>query len=199
MYRINLYPHGLERRAQRASGLRRSAGLALLAGAQLVLLGFFALTGWTVKAQADSAEARLAGLRERLTPVGNSGARAAVNQARLLMERRAGRCVWSPVINEIRGALPRDLIFERFEATAPAGNQDVFTGLLLHGRLRAGTNVDPVVDYINRLSASPVYRAQFSAGKLDRVDNTQEVARFVIACPLIRPASADSVAEGNGG
>lgn len=201
MYRINLYPAGLEKRARRAAGVRTTAMLALLGGANLLFLGLFVLAGLTLKDRADNTEARLAEARQRLAPnAADVTTRAAVNQARALLERRVQRIVWTPALTDLRRLLPNDVILERFDAAEGRGKaRDTFSGMQLYGRLRSGRNVEPVMSCLDQLSASPAYRASFETARLDRVDNSQEVTRFTIACPLLRSASADSIGEDFGG
>jgi Tfp pilus assembly protein PilN len=201
VYRINLYPAGLEKRARRAAGVRTTAMLALLAGANLLFLGLFAMAGMTLKARADDTETRLEQARARLAPdPAEATTRAAVNQARVLLERRVQRIVWTPALTDLRRLLPNDVILERFEAMEGRGRgHDTFAGMQFNGRLRSGRNVDPVVACLDRLSSSPAYRASFESARLDRVDNSQEVTRFTIACPILRPASTDSTGEEFGG
>lgn len=198
MYRINLYPTGLARRADRAAAVRSTLFLAILGGANLVVLGFFFLVSNSLRTRAELTDARATSLQQRLTRTAAAGSRALSNQARMLVERRAARVTWTPALEELRAALPPDLIVERLEATV-SKSDEAFSGLQISGRLRAGRNVDPVVDFINRLSSRPAYRQRFAAGKLERVDNSTEVSRFVIACPLARSAESDSTAEGNDG
>ena len=146
----------------------------------------------------DKVEERNRSLQARLLKPASSGSRATMNQARTLLERRASRVVWTPALNQLRRDLPNDLILERLEARTNE-SEDAFSGLQLSGRLRVGKNVEPVVECLDRLSASPAYRAYFTKGKLERVDTSQDVARFVITCPLIRPASSDTAGEAGGG
>ena len=199
MYRINLYPAGASNRAARAGAVRRTALVTLVAGFQLGCLVLFVIAAQSVGVRARNTEARVLSQKERMEQQIVPGGRAVFNQARLLVDRRARRSVWWPVLDEIRENLPRDLILERVEITGSEGSGGVSGGLLLFGRLRAGNDVDQVVACIDRLVQSPVYRAQFERARLDRVDNNQDVARFVIACPLLRPVEADSSGEGSGG
>jgi hypothetical protein len=198
VYRINLYPAGLQKRADRAASVRSTLLLALLGGANLVVLGFFLMVALSVGAQADTVEDRAESLKARLTQNTGGGSRTLSVQARTLLERRDQRVTWTPALDEVRATLPQDLIVERMEATI-SESPEVFSGLLISGRLRSGRNVDPVVGFINRLSAAPGYGLQFDTGKLERVDNSLDVSRFVVACPLARPADADSTTVGSAG
>lgn len=195
MYRINLYPAGALRRDARAGAVRRTGLLAFLAGLQLLCLTLFVLASQLLASRARDTEARARALDERIRQVVVPGGRLVVDQARLLVERRAGRHVWWPVLNELNANLPRDLILERIEILGP-GAPGAFTGMQLFGRLRAGNDVNGVVGYIDRFSQAPAYRTQFERARLERVDNSQEVARFVIACPLLQEAPADSIGGG---
>lgn len=198
MYRINLYPAGLERRTSESKSLRSTAILTLLGGVNALMLGFFFLIAMTVKGQADVLNERIEALESRLSNPGDAALRAVTNQARALLERRAARTVWTPAMNEIRNNLPTELLLERLEASTSL-SEGVFSGIQLHGRLRSGKDVEPVMMCIDRLSASAAYRTYFERGKLDRVDNSQDVARFVIACPLLRPSESGSGKGAGGG
>lgn len=197
MYRINLYPAGLTKRAHQSESIRSTAILTLLGGVNALMLGCFFLAAMTVKGQADILNERTAALELRLRNPGDAALRATTNQARALLERRASRTVWTPALNELRSNLPQELVLERLEATV-SPNEDVFSGFQLFGRLRSGKNIEPVTTCLDRLSGSSAYRTYFERGKLDRVDNSQDVARFVIACPLLRPSVSDS-SQGAGG
>ena len=197
VYRINLYPAGLAKRANQSASVRSVAMVTLFAGLNALFLGFFLLTAQTVKGHAAAMEDRVQALKTRMAQPDAAGMRASTNQARALLERRAARVVWTPALNELRTSLPVDLILERLDASVSTST-DVFSGIQLSGRLRAGSNVEPVMSYLDRLSASPAYRKYFQRAKLDRVDNSQEISRFVIACPLARPASSDSSGEASG-
>jgi len=198
VYRINLYPAGLTKRAHQSESIRSTALLALLGGVNVLILGFFFLTAMTVKGQADVLNERTAALESRLSNPGDAALRAVTNQARALLERRSSRTVWTPALNELRNNLPQELVLERLEVST-SKNEDVFSGMQLYGRLRSGKNVQPVMTCLDRLAASPAFRAYFERGKLDRVDNSQDVARFVIACPLLRPSESDSSEGASGG
>jgi len=198
VYKINLYPAGLAKRANQSESIRNTALLALLGGVNALILGFFFLTAMTVKGQADVMEERTAALESRLANPGDAALRSVTNQARALLERRAARTVWTPALNQLRNNLPQELILERLEASVST-NGDVFSGFQLTGRLRSGKDVEPVMNCLDRLSASAAYRAYFERAKLDRVDNSQDVSRFVIACPLLRPSDSDSSGEASGG
>ena len=198
MYKINLYPAGPARRISRAASLRSTLLLTFLGGANLLVLGFFLLVALSVRTQAATVDARASSLQSRLTTNVDAGTRALSNQARALLDRRDRRVTWTPALNELRNSIPSDLIVERLEATVTT-SAEVFSGMLISGRLRSGRNVDPVVAFMDRLSAAPIYREQFQPGKLDRVDNTLDVSRFVVACPLIQPADNDSTVEGSAG
>lgn len=198
MYRINLYPAGLAKRANQSESIRSTALLAFLGGVNALILGFFFLTAMTVKGQADILDERTAALESRLANPGDAALRSVTNQARSLLERRAARTVWTPALNQLRNNLPQELILERLEASV-SKNGDVFSGFQLTGRLRSGKNVEPVMTCLDRLSASPAYRTYFQRAQLDRVDNSQDVSRFVIKCPLLRSSDSDSSGEASGG
>jgi hypothetical protein len=198
VYKINLYPAGLEQRASRAASVRSALLFAFLGGANLLVLGFFLMVALSVGNQAATVESRVGSLQARMTQHVDAPTRSLSNQARLLLERRAQRVTWTPALDEVRSMLPAELIVERLEATSTT-SLDVFSGMQISGRLRSGRNVDPVVEFMNRLSAAPAYRRQFQPSKLERVDNSRDVSRFVVACPLARPAEFDSTAEGSAG
>jgi hypothetical protein len=128
------------------------------------VVGFFLLTALGIRTQAQAVEERSRSLQSRLLKPANSGTRAATNQARTLLERRASRVLWTPALNQLRANLPVELILERLDART-SESEDAFSGMQLSGRLRAGKNVDPVVNCLDRLSASPAYRAYFRQGK----------------------------------
>jgi Tfp pilus assembly protein PilN len=187
MYRINLYPRGREKRAERAGRVRRVAIMALVSGTAVAFVGLFIVSALAVKEQANSAERTAASLRNQMTSAQKTESRVVVNQIRELVEKRSQRLDWSPALTEIARLLPGNLILESIEAyTTPSGG-DRFQGLTLFGRLTAGRNMEPVIRFAGMLSQSDVYRQQFNEAKVDRVDTRGEVARFPILCPRIQP------------
>jgi hypothetical protein len=201
VYKINLYPAGLADRAARSRRLGRSAGLALLAGIGVAFLGLFLLSALSLKGRADSMRAMVTAQKARLAESAAPETRGMVGQVRLLMEQRAGRPVFAPVLAELGLILPDNLILDRIEADLTAGGGSPQRGMTLTGHLRAGQDIDPVLAFVRRLSDSPVYRREFGEAKLDRADTGGEVARFTIVCPLPPRAgvAADSAADGSGG
>lgn len=199
MYKINLYPAGLADRAARTRRLGRSAALALLAGLGVVFLGLFVLSALSLKSRADALQTMVVGHRARLADSATPGRREAVVQVRLLVEQRADRPLFAPVLAELGQILPDNLILDRIEADVIAGPGSPQRGMKLTGHLRSGQNIDPVLAFVRRLSESGTYRRVFAEAKLDRADTDGEVGRFTVACPLPSKVevAADSASSGS--
>jgi Tfp pilus assembly protein PilN len=190
MYRINLYPAGAVRRTQRTRVLGRAALVAVLGAVNVVLLGLFFTTAMNVRVQADQAEQLVAQQRQRLTQ-SMKGNRAVPNQIRLVVERRNERMAWAPVLGDVAVLLPDNLIIDLIEGGA-ATAEGARTGMTLSGHLRAGRNMDQVIEFTRRLSESPVYTSQFGEARLGSMETVEDVARFRISCPLLVHAPPDS-------
>lgn len=193
MYRINLYPAGSVRRVEQKRAVGRAAVLVLLAGAHIVFLGLFLVSAMNVKARADSTEAMVVAHKQRLAE-SVKGDRSVPNQIRMIVERRNDRLSWAPVLADMASMLPDNLILDRIEANV-GGEGVARSGMTLSGHLRTGRNMDQVIDFTRRLSASPIYQKHFSEASLGSMATTDEVARFTISCPLMVKADPDSIPE----
>ncbi len=181
MYKINLYPAGLQKRAERTGRIRRFAALTLVAGVQFVLLGLFVLSALSLREEAEANESLVESNQKTLNDRMLTEGRTTINQARAILDRRVERQNWTPILAELGTLIPDALILDRIEASTATGDQ---AGMTLYGHLRHGSSMDPVLDLARKLSASAAYRGQFAEARVDRMDTSGENAKFSIVCPL---------------
>jgi Tfp pilus assembly protein PilN len=157
-YRVNLYPEREERAGSLRRHLLRGALFGVVAGVEVLLIGFLIVSGFQLRERVQSETRAVEEVEAAARPVPEA---ADVAVARSLVQTRVARVDWSGVLLAVSGALPRNLILTRVEAGA-GGLQSGLNGLNLEGRISGGgTDLTPVLGFMQALRESAAVTARF--------------------------------------
>ncbi len=157
-YRVNLYPEREERAGSLRRHLLRGALFGVVAGVEVLLIGFLIVSGFQLRERVQSETRAVEEVEAAARPVPEA---ADVAVARSLVQTRVARVDWSGVLLAVSGALPRSLILTRVEAGA-GGLQSGLNGLNLEGRISGGgTDLTPVLGFMQALRESAAVTARF--------------------------------------
>jgi uncharacterized small protein (DUF1192 family) len=182
MYRINLYPEFVQKRAQRRRRLLRTTLVAVVTALDAALVVTLVMTGVLLAERTSRLKDEVARLDAALQRA--SQPQPAADAARELLEIRRGRLDWTPKLAACGEAIDSMLLLTGMDARSAGRGGEArleVTGLL------CGTppDVQAVPRYMEALRADPRIRENFSEVQLGTMEGGAD-GRFRISCQTPR-------------
>ena len=166
MYRINLYREYFERRRSRRGRAARIAALAALVGAEVILVGSLAMSGFLL--QERVSRLRLELRRWSAVTAGDTLRAQEVEIGRALRKLRRDRVDWSPKLSALSDLVPSSMVLVEVKGqTGGKGRPGQFTAM---GETHDGTGqMETVSRFLERLRQDPRIGGDFPRVRLGTI------------------------------
>ena len=178
MYRINVYRERGDKERARRRQVGIAAGVGLLVGVELLLIGLLALSGNLLAERNEELRRSITQLNAQ---VDTSPPPPEVRFARALVQAREERVDWTPLLHAVGRRTPDDVILSRIAMGSKLGDGGT-QGIDLEGQNTTEVNsMEALLRFMNALRADSTLAARFPTVSLAGADEERSQT-FRIIC-----------------